>query len=688
MLLVLGCSREKVVTLEDISGEVQTVEVIGPAPIQFEAITGNTPVTKGTSVQNGSALLFGWEVGDTLGIFPNLGNQVEFPITAAQGSTSASFDGGGWALRNDASYAAYYPFSVWNYHRDNETILLDYTGQVQEGNGSFAHLSAYDFLASDKTTSQNSSVTFQMTRQGAILYIDIVVPEPESITSLTIACDDAIFVEKAALDISGETPAVSPISTVKSLTLSFINTETTTNNETVRAYMAVQPVDFTEKTVTATLTTESGSYTAPVTSRAVNKGRAAFLRFSDDFTPVNIEFADPEVKRICVENWDTDGDGELSYKEAAAVTDLGQVFTYNKIITTFDELEYFTGLTEIPVSAFMLSTLESVMIPKNVQIISHRAFDSSNIESIVLPETITTLGNRAFSVCESLRHIEIPDNVDTIGDGAFYACDNLESFSGKYSSSDGNSLIIEGALIAIAPAGLTVYEVPHDVSIIKKEAIHGGNKTELKMITIPEGVTVIEDSAIQGCSGITDVTLPNSLFSLGENNFTWYCSNLRQFSGRFASNDGRALICNGTLISIAPFGLTEYAVPNEVTAIGSYAFYALNIPSINLPDSLEKIGYMAFACFHCDEIVVPANVTSIESYAFHQCHAQTLKLYSTNPCTLGMGALGFWEDCPIYVPNESVEAYKAAPGWSEYADRIFGIDVEGIVVGPDPVNPN
>ena len=283
LFLAVGCAREAEVNLQEASGEVQTVEVIGPTPIQFEAITGNTPVTKGTSVQNGSALLFGWEVGDTLGIFPNLGNQVEFPITAAQGSTSASFDGGGWALRNDASYAAYYPFSVWNYHRDNETILLDYTGQVQEGNGSFAHLSAYDFLASDKTTSQNSSVTFQMTRQGAILYIDIVVPEPESITSLTIACDDAIFVEKAALDISGETPAVSPISTVKSLTLSFINTETTTNNETVRAYMAVQPVDFTEKTVTATLTTESGSYTAPVTSRAVNKGRAAFLRFSDDF---------------------------------------------------------------------------------------------------------------------------------------------------------------------------------------------------------------------------------------------------------------------------------------------------------------------------------------------------------------------------------------------------------------------
>ena len=96
--------------------------VIGPSAIQFEPMTGGMP-TKGTSIQDGNALLFNWAIGDTLGIFPNRGNQVEFPISAAQGTTSASFDGGGWALRNNASYAAYYPFSVWNYHPDDVTNI-------------------------------------------------------------------------------------------------------------------------------------------------------------------------------------------------------------------------------------------------------------------------------------------------------------------------------------------------------------------------------------------------------------------------------------------------------------------------------------------------------------------------------------------------------------------------------------
>ena len=321
LLSVSSCIEETQFRQEQ-DGEVRTINVVGPESIVFEPVTVMSQ-TKATIVEDGSALKFNWVIGDTLGIFPNKGNQVEFPISATEGSTSASFDGGGWSLRNNASYAAYYPFSVWNYHRDNETILLDYSGQVQDGNGSYAHLSAYDFLASVQTTPLNGSVTFNMERQGSILYIDIVVPEPETITSLTVSCDEAIFVEKASLDISGSSPVVTPLETVETLTLSFTNTATTSANETVRAYMAVQPLDFSDKVVTATLVTESGSYTAPVTSRVVNKGKAAFLRFSDDFTPVNIEFADAEVKRICVENWDTNGDGELSYKEAAAVTDLG-----------------------------------------------------------------------------------------------------------------------------------------------------------------------------------------------------------------------------------------------------------------------------------------------------------------------------------------------------------------------------
>lgn len=100
-----------------------------------------------------------------------------------------------------------------------------------------------------------------------------------------------------------------------------------------------------------------------------------------------IDFADAEVKRICVENWDTNGDGELSKAEAAAVTTLKKdngdgtlgdpVFMENTTITSFDELQHFTGLTSVEENAFFHCTnLTSVIVPKNVKTIEYQAFQN------------------------------------------------------------------------------------------------------------------------------------------------------------------------------------------------------------------------------------------------------------------------------------------------------------------------
>ena len=81
----------------------------------------------------------------------------------------------------------------------------------------------------------------------------------------------------------------------------------------------------------------------------------------------SITFADADVKAICVENWDTDGDGELSMEEAAAVTDLGDVFQYQEDISSFNELQYFTGLTSIGKETFSCCwSLSSITIPNSV----------------------------------------------------------------------------------------------------------------------------------------------------------------------------------------------------------------------------------------------------------------------------------------------------------------------------------
>ena len=91
-----------------------------------------------------------------------------------------------------------------------------------------------------------------------------------------------------------------------------------------------------------------------------------------------ITFADANFKASCVANWDTNGDGELSKQEAAAVTDLGTAFKGNTTITYCNELQYFTGLTTIDNYAF---------------------YNCSNLTSITIPESVTSIGDRAFYGC-------------------------------------------------------------------------------------------------------------------------------------------------------------------------------------------------------------------------------------------------------------------------------------------------
>ena len=114
-----------------------------------------------------------------------------------------------------------------------------------------------------------------------------------------------------------------------------------------------------------------------------------------------IEFADANVKALCVANWDTNGDGELSEAEAAAVTDLGEVFKNDTTITSFNELQYFTGLTEISANAFYLCKyLNTVIIPENVTVIGSSAFMyCPRLASITIPESITSIPYAAFQRC-------------------------------------------------------------------------------------------------------------------------------------------------------------------------------------------------------------------------------------------------------------------------------------------------
>ncbi|MBR7183543.1 MAG: leucine-rich repeat domain-containing protein [Alistipes sp.] len=315
------------------------------------------------------------------------------------------------------------------------------------------------------------------------------------------------------------------------------------------------------------------------------------------------------------------------------------------------------GVTEIGYSAFSwCDSLTSITIPDSVTDIGDWAFYSCDgLTSITIPDSVTSIGEWAFSYCRSLTSITIPDSVTEIGYRAFLDCGNLAEFKGKFASEDGRCLIIDGVLNSFASAGLTQYTIPDGVTEIGDHAFQGCDG--LTSITIPDSVTSIGDWAFQYCSGLTSITIPNNVTTIGSGAFG-FCA-----------------------------GLTSITIPNSVTKIGEMAFYECSgLTSITIPDSVTEISNHAFyGCSGLTSITIPNSVTKVSYYAFYDCSGLTSVFCErTTPPTAD-----FYNDSwyafknnatgrKIYVPTESVDAYKAADGWKEYADAIEPYDFSAV----------
>ena len=320
-----------------------------------------------------------------------------------------------------------------------------------------------------------------------------------------------------------------------------------------------------------------------------------------------IEFADPIVKKVCVTKFDTNGDGELSYKEAAQVNVIKgnsqESFfgDYDIAVKSFDELQYFVNLKSIGDSAF---------------------WDCENLTSITIPNSVTEICFGAFFGCSSLTSITIPDGVTSIGDNAFNRCSSLKEFKGKFASVDGRCLVVDEKLIFFAQCGLTEY-------------------------TIPDGVTSIGDSTFSSCRSLTSITIPDGVTEIGNSAF-YNCS------------------------------LTSITIPSGVKTISDHAFFMNdNLTSITIPNSVTSIGDGAFSdCTNLTSITIPNSVTEIGMMAFHGCdNLKEVYCKATIPPDLRWGAFDYnASGRKIYVPRESVEAYKSANGWWDYASAIVGYD--------------
>ena len=308
-----------------------------------------------------------------------------------------------------------------------------------------------------------------------------------------------------------------------------------------------------------------------------------------------ITFADANVKALCVANWDTNGDGELSEEEAAAVTDLGTVFKENTTITSFNELAYFIGLTSIGEDAF---------------------YECSGLTSVTIPNSVISIGSEAFFNCDALQKVIVPDIAAWCG--VSFVVNNYGLFS--------NPLSIAGHL-------------------------YSDETTEISNLVIPEGVTSINDYAFNQCRGLTTVTIPSSVISIGRSAFC-LCTGLISVTipNSVTSIDMEAFKwCSH---------LTSVIMSNSVTSIGYGTFYNCSgLTSITIPSSVISIDTQAFSeCYGLTSITIPNSVTSIGNLAFANCSGLTSVVSEIkDPFALGSSAFAFFfllkkSKNPIFTP--------------------------------------
>lgn len=583
---------------------------------------GEDEETRASLSQEGDDINFVWEVTDTVGIYPDQGAQVFFSMKDGVGTNVASFDGGGWALRQKSTYSCYYPF-VGNIYLDRDAIPVSFANQEQAGIS--GHEGVRFFLASEGTSSASGALRFDFQILNTVIRIRAIGLPAGTYTKLSITTDDPMFVEKGTfgledMKITGKTYSNSLDISLKDFTL----TETSTDSNPVFVYLTSAPVDLRGKTVTVRVYSDDATYKCTVTPQKAFEANAwGGWRC--------------EMEKESVIFYTSSDNNAITPTDAGA---FGSAIVSNEYVGSKGILIFDGDVTQIGDHAFEnCTTLTGITIPETVTSIGDYAFAGctnlgynntpasmtqmlramipfrSGETSIVIPNGVTSIGGYAFQDCTGLTSITIPETVTSIGEGAFSGCENLSDII-----------------------------IPDSVTDLGNNAFSGCNG--LTSIVIPVGVTKIDDFAFAGCSGLISVTIPSSVSIIGDSAF-----------------EG----CNS---------LTHIVLPENLESIGASAFWNCGFTSIIIPDSVTFIGAYAFQfCLCLTSIVIPKNVTDIGVGAFNDCTGLSyVTVHAINPPEADEGPVNiFFErtnEFPIYVPSESLNAYKTAAGWSSYASRI------------------
>ena len=285
---------------------------------------------------------------------------------------------------------------------------------------------------------------------------------------------------------------------------------------------------------------------------------------------------------------------------------------------------------------FNCNNIESVSFPESLTSIDDWTFAYCfNLASVSFPQSLTSLGYRSFCYCEELTSINIPSKVASIGAGVFAGCTKLTSLTvddanENYKSVDNIIYTKDMTSLVMAAAGIQSVSIPEGVTSIEDSAFSGC--TRLTSVSFPQNLNSIGYWAFEDCEELTSINIPSKVASIGGGVFAG-CTKLASLTvdganENYKSVDNIIYTKDMTSLVIAAGGLESVNIPEGVTSIKDSAFsYCTHLTSIHFPQSLTSINDWAFEyCVELTEAVLPSNLQSIKNGAFSGCKNAEIKL--------------------------------------------------------------
>ena len=310
------------------------------------------------------------------------------------------------------------------------------------------------------------------------------------------------------------------------------------------------------------------------------------------------------------------------------------------IVFSLDNVGYPASLkmgsstTRVPKKIAFESLIRTVEFSQKIVVIETDAFTSSFLERVEFPKSLTTIGSGAFKSCTKLTSLTLNEGLQVIRSNAFEGCNRIRGGITLH------KLVIRLDYACFSGCSyLEGVEILSDNLEIESNVFYGCSA--IKNVSFSNGVKTIASYAFYGCSSLKSIEIPDSVTLIGS-------------------------YCFQNCVSATTLKLSQ-----NISVINASAFMGCsNLLYINIPDAITVIYSSAFQnCNKVKQIDIGIGLLQVNALCFGNCVAvEVIRCYAVNPpqaMTTNIFNV-LLTNIKLYVPDESVNLYKASSYWSYF----------------------